>query len=391
MNPSATSPRTRWTPASTQVKPSSYEWDEGTQRLAGILPDGTPTVSVAGRGRLREGAGVPSGAAYTINTLSDDGSTVFFTAPPYSSGFNEFPGQNIDAVYGDLYARIDHAITVKLNQSERTDCAGDPSCGGDGVADPAPDPGGPRPASLWTATPDGRFAFFLSKEALTDDAPLNSGFGFNLYRYDEAQPPGQRLTYIVSSARTVAGVSDDGQYVYFTDSEPDLDPTYTSRSHSRKLYAWHAGAIRAVANATDATTGLPEWLEAQFHHAIRVSPDGQSVLFESIAPQAAALAGMDNTTAGAVLPCGLPGVPSSDEEGIEASCAIETYLYSYPTDTVACVSCAQTGQAPKERQSGAWTEGGSLRPAAGRIAADPSGIQEHRRQSDPAPEPRAQR
>jgi sugar lactone lactonase YvrE len=319
-----------------------YQWDHGTQRLEGILPGGAPTLSVAGRGVRDSSAPVNCGDEhYTHGTLSQAGEAAFFTSPPFSNLC--FEVVNHTALQGTLYVRLNHTVTLQVNASERTDCAQDPTCGGDNQPDPLPDPAGPDPASLWTSSKNGN-AFFLSREALTDDATRST---LNLYKYDLNEPVGSRLTLIASGVESVTGVSEDGQYVYFT-SGSSLDPDYTSPpTTTRWLHVWHDGEIRVIGNGTGFGGGRSiSWTEQGLNSASRVTPDGKAVLFESEAPTAAELSGQsDNTIAGVSQSCAPASLSGSGLTEGPDYCALETYLYRYDSDTLRCVSCPPTGQA----------------------------------------------
>lgn len=105
-----------------------YEWESGTVRLAGILPNGA-AASASGAG------GVPTESlTYSLRTITADGSRILFTDPNT----------------GSLYARIDGAVTVQLNASERL------------IAD------APQAATYETASTDGARIFFTTNEALID-------------------------------------------------------------------------------------------------------------------------------------------------------------------------------------------------------------------------------
>jgi len=162
--------------------PKLYEWVDGSVRLIGYLPEsegGGPTIAQAGQGAMNK--------AYTTGTLSRDGSRVVFTVPssPADRG-------------GALYLRDDQRTpetiddtTVRINASQRTDCNGDPSCGGNDVPDPTPDPFGPQAATYWASSVDGSKIFFTTSEQLTDDDINHSN---DLYRYDVGAPVDSRLT-----------------------------------------------------------------------------------------------------------------------------------------------------------------------------------------------------
>jgi hypothetical protein len=305
-----------------------YEWDHGVVRYAGVLPESAcsepPCIaeaSVAGMGA--GGAGIPR---TTPNTLSTDGSRVIFTVP--DSGGNG-PGA--------LYMRIDHAKTVQINASERTDCADDVTCGGDGIPDPAP--ANPAPASYQWATPDGSKVFFTTDEQLTDAKGVGEG---DLYCYDTTKPAGERLTLLSiddepaasgSSTANVVGASDDGSYVYFL--VPDNQLVAGAPTGRRDdLYLWHGQHLTFIGALGNAGHDLAE---NGFGHAqsetksSRVSSDGRTVLFQS--HSGTSLTGYDHgsscdsTATSNIGPCS------------------ELYLYRADDDSLSCVSCRPIGDA----------------------------------------------
>lgn len=268
--------------------PKLYHWDHGTLRLAGVLPNGVPAVcpdlgdqvcATAGHGS----AAVLNTAAVSKGALSVDGSRVFFGAPVRASGALASDAQ--------LYMRENDTTTVLVNASERTDCAGDPSCGGDNVPDPAPEPGGPRQARFWGATPSGDRAYFTSEEQLTD-APVS---GFGLYVYDaskQASAP-DNLTLLsvdqepsddLADASTVQGVigfSDDGEYVYFLARGQLVAGAPTDGALGRpRVYVWHAGSIRYIGaldpGGSDGSRALGQTVERK---TARVTSSGRHLLF----------------------------------------------------------------------------------------------------------------
>jgi hypothetical protein len=156
-----------------------YEWFKGTVRLVGILPNGEPAEESIVGGGAGVGGGPFSGVLrsrhWAPNAISQDGSRVIFTGPPFGA-----TGQ-YETLTGNLYMRFDGVETVQLNVSERSE----------------PDPSGPQPARFWGATPDGSKVFFTTTGLLTDNA-VNDGvpLGSNLYEYDVDAPQGRHLTLI---------------------------------------------------------------------------------------------------------------------------------------------------------------------------------------------------
>ena len=147
------------------------------------------------------------GIGYTQNTLSKDGSKVFFT----------------EGGTGRLYMREDGTKTVQVSAPAQ----GAPA-----------DPGGHRPAAWMTSTPSGSKVFFLSCEKSTAvstavstaaNTCLTPNQGSDLYSYDTAS--GELTDLTVDSTGSdahgaqvqgVLGASADGAYVYFV-ANGDLD------------------------------------------------------------------------------------------------------------------------------------------------------------------------
>jgi hypothetical protein len=267
-----------------------YESVNGNLRLASVLPDGTPAPSAqAGRG-----ASSPN-PKHTPRMISADGSRVLFQASD------------------NVYMRIDGTRTIQLNTSERT----------------VPD--SPQPALLWTASVDGSRVFFQTGEQLIEGLD-DSGF----YMYDLNEPPGQHLTLVdrdqeprdAHSAIGIAGASEDGHYVYFTEGgqlvadEEVLGP-------ERGLYVWHDGVVRYIgqfANPDDTEfndLAAPWVINAQALKA-RVTPDGRHLLF------------MTRSDAGFRGRGGFSGYD-------HGSGAAEFYLYSADDGRLRCASCNPTG------------------------------------------------
>ena len=299
-----------------------FEWDHGTIRLAGVLPDsacGAPPcaapASQAGQGAMN--------AVYTPHMISADGSRIFFTVPAASCPL-QFTG------CGDLYLRSDHATTVHINASEKT------NGGGPGGTDP----GGPMPAQYGDASSDGSRAFFLSQEALTDDAPVS--LHIKLYMYS-VTPDGQghHLTFLSvdnqpsdgtsgDGVRGVLGVSDDGHTVYFGNGGGQLvagQPT-TIAGVADKLFRWHDGTLAYVGgisfgdmeqNLVNVTINYLAVVKQA-----RVTPDGRFLLFT--ADRGTGLTGYNHGSC--------PGNGTSD-----GTCR-ELYLYrADDTPHLVCVSC----------------------------------------------------
>jgi hypothetical protein len=301
-----------------------YEWHAGNLTLAGILPDdecGSPpcaaSFSYGGIGALPEAAGMHNcqiSTQYTPNMISDDGSRVFFSAAPFTC--------RGDVTLTRIFMRVNQTNTVQLNASERTDCAGDPTCGGDSEPDPAPDPSGPQGAALWTASADGTRVFFTTDEQLVDE---DDDGGSDLYMYETGAPSGEKLTLLSvgpgSVGDSVVGASGDGHYVYFTDSHSEF---------GGQIYVWHDGIVRIVGSVSrfskpQLTLGFSFLADRTL--GARVSKDGRHFLFITD-ENGEALTGYDN-------------------RGPGGGRVQELYVYDYESDSLVCGSCPSTGSPPE--------------------------------------------
>jgi len=289
--------------------PHLYEWDHGQLRLAGILPDG--------RAADASFAGTRAGAfTYTPHVVSDgrDGhSRIIFTQPTDGAGHTLSqldPSDIFGQIFlllgqtGNLFMREDHAQTVQLNASERTDCATQDPCTGT----PAPDTF--APAQYLEASSDGTRIFFSTSQALTNDAQPGAN---KLYMYDAAKPASapDNLTLMSSPSRSVSsmvGVGRDGHYVYYI-----IGGRFT---------AWHDGVTHDIGD-------VPLTLETEQRtdggaynvtpRQSRVSPDGRYLLFTSDRPPVAG--GYDHGACQVFFGCR------------------EVYVYRADSNTVVCASC----------------------------------------------------
>ncbi|MGB2694376.1 MAG: hypothetical protein WBD55_04215 [Dehalococcoidia bacterium] len=296
-----------------------YEWDHGTLRLVGILP-----VSEGGTVAPRSLAGSgPQGSRFTPRVMSQDGSRIFFTT---------------ESGDGPLYMRENAATTELVSASERTDCAGDLTCGGNGTPDPAPDPGGTQPAHYWSANVDGSVVYLSTSEKLTDDD--DNGLA-DLYRYDASLPASDphNLTRIsidnelasTDGVATVFGVSDDGSYVYFTANGQLVSGGPTVQGVG--LYLWHNGTTTYIGDLRGGLDSLVNALGGQAGTqslGSRTTPDGRHLVFT--ASKGDGLTGYDHTLDNPEC-----GTLTSD-----GSCT-EIYIYSADTDALACASCNPSG------------------------------------------------
>ncbi len=299
-----------------------YEWDEGAVRLVSMLPDGTAVP-----GSLASGVGRPEHEG----VVSNDGSHVLFT---YG---------------GALYDRIDGQSTVQVDEKQ----------GGSG-----PSGGG----SLQAATADGSKVFFLDCNRLTEDSTAVSAQGCHdtygqptgndLYEYDLAKPPGQRLTDLsvdregsdplgADVLRVTPLGSHDSSYVYFVakgvlasntrefTNEEGKTVVEGAQAGKENLYLWNGNTTTFIATGIS-NTGLGD---------SQASPDGEWLAFNSEKSPT----GYDNVE---------PGGGS----------AMELFLYSAATGQLVCASCNPTGEPP--------ADGGGITFFGGGIGQDRDGSEE---------------
>ena len=297
-----------------------YLWDDGVLRLAGALPateGGEPVVAQAGRGASQE--------RYTQHTISTDGSRLVFTTDfPYSM-----------APEGSLYLRDvgltadpSDDSTTRINRSERA----------------SGDPNGPQPATFWDATPDLSKIFFTSKEALTDDAPIENPAYEKLYRYSADAPEGKRLTLLSVDRNPAGGTTDqtdgaigtstDGSYVYFVSSAQLIAGAPTTATP--RIFVWHEGSVREVA-AIESGAEMEDILSSESWQSeaswARVTPDGTHLAFIT--------EGSGDSD------------PFDHGEGCDEQTSprcLEIYVYDYGSSagpgSLQCASCTRDGSAP---------------------------------------------
>jgi hypothetical protein len=231
-----------------------YEWSGGVVRLLTVLPDGAP---VAG----------------SFVSASAEGSDVFFS------------------VGGDLYVRLNGERTVQVDASQ--------------ASPPGPGGGG----SFRAVTADGSQVFFTDEVSAGLTSDTVAGSGTNLYRYDVDTGQLSDLTPLSDAKAGLAGISDDGSYVYYY-AETALSGSQsnqlgeTAQDGKPNLYLEHEGTITFIA-----------------HEGVGVgqmSPNGTFFAFDS----AASLTGYDNAGYG------------------------EIYLYSAAANRFLCASCNPSGEAP---------------------------------------------
>lgn len=335
-----------------------YEWVDGAVRLVNLVdPDGpgpdpesaVPTGAVIGAGAERQ--------TYTDSAVSRDGLRIVFHV------FEPEDAIASSSLDGQIYVRENGTETIHVSASQRTDCADDPTCGGDGDPDPLPDPVGTQPPQYRDAEAEhGSKVLFTSCEKLTDDSTASTtpateqlpctnhdepnspepsdGNDQDLYLYDVESGQLSDLTTGDPSGAEVYGVvetSDDLSRVYFV-AGGVLAPGATQ--HEPNLYLWDEGVTTFIGTLDPGTSFPPEfhtapvdqylWVNtsdfSEKPRNVRITPDGDRLLFASRAPQ---LTSYDNSSSNCLY----------------GRCQ-QVYLYDAEADELTCVSCDPSGAPP---------------------------------------------
>ena len=341
-------------PGVADLQPNLYDYDHGNLTLAGRVPvfpatrcDDSgggpsgdcvvpPAGSFAGSYETLSNA-LDSSGTYKQNTLSDDGSKVFFT----------------ERSTGRLYMRSGGTVTTQINAAQGTT-----------------DPGGHKPAAFLAATPDGHTVYFSSCEKLTPDSTAVSAAAdactgtsgppsftpvpaaSDLYAYDTASGDLTDLTAVPGAGpmgadvQGVLGASPDGNYLYFAANGvlalgASSGDCAGAKSGTCSLYLAHDGALSFVARLGPGSADYLNWKPsipggAGERRTSRVADDGV-LLFSSARP----LTSFDNN--GPQCAGGGHGVL------VPGPCS-EFYRFDPQsnggTGQLDCVSCNPTGAPP---------------------------------------------
>ncbi len=294
-----------------------YEWDHGTLRDAGTLPDGSVPSGLSSMGD-RPGIDL-SGSRSRVNSVSRDGSRFFFNAISNEGG---------DAGKRAIFVRKDGGAEV-VDASQSTTAT--------------PDLG----ARYETASPDGSHVFFMANYGLTPESssgPSESCVSAEVLTlsacalYDYDVDTGE-LTDLSADANGedpqgaaavgVIAVSDDGSHVYFAARGqliPGKGNTYAENAEgAANVYLSQQGQLSYVASIgkDDLWRGGEASASSNFSNLIRMennwtaqaTPDGRHLLFSSKA----------NLT------------------GYDSGGAYELYRYSADGGEITCVSCRPDG------------------------------------------------
>jgi hypothetical protein len=227
-----------------------YEWDgnepPGEQlSLAGVLPSGKAPSggSVAGPGGPAVGrrAWGATGGFYTQNTISADGSRIFFS----------------DTGTGRIYMREPEAART------------------------IPVSAGIEPAYWRAATADGSEVFYTEGE--------------DLYRFDAGSDTREALTSGAAGVLGTLGIaSENGSYAYYVATEVlagnENGNGEQAEAEAGNLYEWHDGTTSFIAKLSPEGSDSYNWQDfysanprapAHGEKSSRVTPSGTTVLFSS--------------------------------------------------------------------------------------------------------------
>jgi hypothetical protein len=225
-----------------------------------------------------------------FHAISTDGSTIFFTAAPCTTGsFFEPPIVKRPAV-SELFARTggDGPVqtSVPISEPSSSHCTTE-----DALADPVP--ADCKSATFQGASADGSRVYFTTEQA--DEVPGNSDGTENLYLANLAD--GELTDKVQVSAADSSGegarvqgvvrISDDGSHVYYVaqgvlTSEANAEGQVAT-SGTDNLYGYDAesGRTRFLATLPAAEAAL--WGDDN-HRPAQATPDGRFLLFDTAAP-----------------------------------------------------------------------------------------------------------
>jgi hypothetical protein len=278
-----------------------YESVDGRSSLVNVSPEGK-LVAGASFGGQAPGiyeesyrSGFTPFQPGLSHAISQDGSEVFWTSvePEVGIDINHYSGLEERPLA--VFVRIDGSRTVQVSAG---------------------------PATFWTASPDGRYAFYTEAGGL--------------WRFDVQDGERVELVGQGGGVKGVVGVNEtggDGEYAYFVSSEmlPGENMVGQSAVQGRdNMYAYepepgHPGASRIVFIGTLSSLDESDWSLGVGTHTADVTPDGHAVSFIA----------HENLTADSY-----PGAGSTEE----------AYVFDATDGSLYCASC-------RPQTSGGWFAG----------------------------------
>ena len=266
-----------------------YEWRQGAGlSLVSVGPDGSPLEATQ-----------MSTVIHEPNAVSRDGATTYFEA---------FPQGGIQQYDSGVYVHTRGSGTKLISVSHRP---GDPAT--------------PVPSGFAGASPDGRYAVFVTGQEttalLTPDAP--AGSQYNAYLYDSAS---DSLTYLATN------VSWSGGAKPIFSPAGDLFFLGQEGLGGRPLYFLHDGVKKEIVGSKGDLTGSITW-----------SPNRSYFIFAARGD-----------------------VTGFDSEGYE-----EIYRFDTATEEVTCVSCRTDGEKPTgDARFGQWDTPSEFQRHAAQVVLD---------------------
>jgi hypothetical protein len=253
-----------------------YEWHDGALQLENVLPQNDPEPAnadaVFGAERSR-----PNEYPNFSNVISRDGTKVFWT----------------DLENETIYVRIDGSTTAQVSEG---------------------------PATYWTATPDGRYAYYIEQE--------------QLLRYDVETGEREAIAGAGAGAKGVVAVNEegeDGAYVYFVASAV-LAPGASAGAPN--LYLRHEDATKWIATLAAGNT--------QEEHGDNNNQSGGNELISGDWVLGLAMRTAQATPDGR----GLAFMSKESLTGYDSGGLSEVFLFESGNSHLNCVSCNPDGTPP---------------------------------------------
>jgi hypothetical protein len=201
------------------------------------------------------------------------------------------------------------------------------------------------PARFWTASPDGRYAYYTEEEG-PEEA--------RLIRFDLTTETREEIAPASGDVQGVIGVNEtgeDGAYLYFVAAGVLASNTNShgeaAVSGQPNVYLRHGGSttfIATLARLDNQLVGPSErnvgdWSSSLGDRTAALTPDGMHLVFESLRP----LTGYNNKVSD----------PMIAGELVQTEGAVpEAFLYDAGVNRTTCVSCSQSGAPLVEHLSG---------------------------------------
>ena len=285
-----------------------YDHFGGADHLVSVLPGGVADSSAS-----TVGGGTEDG--WLHNAVSSDGSRVYWISTQQEGSkrghiyLRVHPEQGI--VSGEC-GKATKACTVPVNANITV-------------------PGDPKDAFFWTAAADG------SKALYGEDDGSNKGLE-DLYEFDLKKAEAEELPRLIAHhVMGVVGAAEDLSRIYFVSTDALEGAGQNSEGDEAvegqaNLYLDQRGATSFVgtllpgdvgAREPGATSSVYSLVGTPFYRAVRVTPDGARIVFQS----RASLTGYDNTSSAGGKP------------------ALEVFTYR-AGGALRCVSCNPSGGRP---------------------------------------------